>query len=218
MSNGVTLYTIAMDEQKKPIEPVENLKTSSDSVPKKNVWKEIIKEFLTFAVIAFCIVLPFRIFVAEPYLVDGRSMDPTFGTGDYLIVDKLSYELGNPKRNSVVVFKYPNDPSKNFIKRIIGLPGETVSIKGDTVTIINSENPEGFVIDQSYVVHTSPSTYTKTLAGDEYFVMGDNRAESFDSRSWGPLPKKYILGKPLLRLLPVSKIGFLPGDDTNPKK
>ena len=184
---------------------------------KKTLWKQILKETAIFAFIAICIVLPFRIFVAEPYLVDGRSMDPTFATGDYLIVDKLSYELGKPKRNSVVIFKYPNDPSKSFIKRIIGLPGETVHMEGTTVTITNADNPKGFVIDQSYVTHTAEASFSKTLAGDEYFVMGDNRTESFDSRSWGPLPKKYILGKPLLRLFPINKIAFLPGDDTSPK-
>lgn len=141
-------------------------------------------------------------------------MDPTFATGDYLIVDKLSYEIGTPKRNSVIVFKYPNDPSKSFIKRVIGLPGETIKIKDDTVTIVNKDHPEGFQIDESYVVHTSPGNMEKTLASDEYFVMGDNRAESFDSRSWGPLNKKYILGKPVMRLWPLNEIGFLPGDDT----
>lgn len=177
--------------------------------------KSIGKEIIIFAVIAFGIVLPFRIYVAEPYLVDGRSMDPTFATGDYLIVDKLSYELGTPKRNTVIVFKYPNDPKKSFIKRVIGLPGETVVVKDNTVKIINSENPDGFMVDQSYVVHTLlASSTTVTLAGDEYFVMGDNREESFDSRFWGPLNKKYILGKPIVRLFPLGSIDILPGEDS----
>ena len=79
-------------------------------MPKKVTLKEIIKEIVIFAIIAFGIVFPFRLYIAEPYLVDGRSMDPTFATGDYLIVDKLSYEVGTPARNSVVVFKYPDDP------------------------------------------------------------------------------------------------------------
>ena len=189
-------------------------------IEKKNGWKNVFKEIFIFAVIAFGIVLPFRIYIAEPYLVDGRSMDPTFATGDYLIVDKLSNELGSLQRNSVVVFKYPGAvPTKdlietvlglpasihtNFIKRIIGLPGETVVMKDGVVTIINSEHPEGFNPDQSYITHPCPKdatncidSFQKTLAGDEYFVMGDNRAESFDSRYWGPLQKKYILGKPV---------------------
>ena len=181
--------------------------------PKKSKAKEIFREIVIFIIIAFGIVLPFRIYIAEPYLVDGRSMDPTFATGDYLIVDKLSYELGKPKRNSVVVFRYPNDPSKSFIKRIIGLPGETVTMKDNAVSIMNEGNPEGFAIDQSYVTHPFPGSFEKKLGRDEYFVMGDNRAESFDSRFWGPLPKKYILGKPIVRLWPIKQIGFLPGND-----
>jgi signal peptidase I len=187
--------------------------TNSPAEEKKTTWKEVVKEIVIFAIIAFGIVLPFRLFIAEPYLVDGRSMDPTFATGDYLIVDKLSYELGTPKRNTVVVFKYPNDTSKSFIKRIIGLPGETVEENGNAVTIINKDNPKGFTIDESYVVHEAPGNFKITLGDDEYFVMGDNRAESFDSRSWGPLQEKYILGKPVLRLWPLSELGFLPGND-----
>ena len=146
-------------------------------------------------------------------------MYPTFSTGDYLIVDKLSYEIGVPKRNSVIVFRYPNDPKKSFIKRIIGLPGETVVMKSDELTIVNSENPKGMTIDQSYLVAKCQNqaicalSFEKTLASDEYFVMGDNRAESFDSRSWGPLKKKFILGEPIVRLWPLNQMGVLPGQD-----
>lgn len=213
-----------INEQKGP----ETQNTTENLAPKQSKTKAVIKEIITFIIIAVCIVLPFRIYIAEPYLVDGRSMDPTFETSDYLIVDKLSYKFHEPKRNTVVVFKYPysldrniidkifglpEKPNRSFIKRIIGLPGETVVQEGNEVTIINSENPEGFKIDQSYVVHEQPGNFKITLANDEYFVMGDNRAESLDSRSWGPLNKKYISGKPIVRLLPVSKIGLAPGQD-----
>ncbi len=179
----------------------------------KNTIKTILKEIFIFGLIAFGIVLPFRVLIAEPYLVDGRSMDPTFATGDYLIVDKLSYDFKQPERNSVIVFKYPNDTSKSFIKRIIGLPGETVVVKDDKVTIINKDHPEGFDVDQSYVLHKSADNMKVTLKDGEYFVMGDNRAESFDSRFWGPLNKKFLLGEPVLRLFPLGKIGILPGND-----
>jgi signal peptidase I len=200
----------------------ENPPVSSEITPpapqnKKNKVLGIIKEIVIFAVIAFGIVLPFRMYIAEPYLVDGRSMDPTFATGDYLIVDKFSYRNKGPERNTVLVFKYPNNPSKSFIKRVIGLPGETVVIKNGEVTIINSENPNGFLLGGGYVTHKCPAVdsciqnFQKTLSGDEYFVMGDNRAESFDSRYWGPLEKKYILGKPILRLFPIDEIGVNPG-------
>ncbi len=182
--------------------------------PRPSTWKSITKEIGLFIIIAVCIVWPFRVFVAEPYIVSGASMDPTFTTGDYLIVDKLSYETGEPKRNSVIVFKFPSEESRNLIKRVIGLPGDTVTMNGTTLTITNAENPAGFTLDQSYLSHTQPQTFSVTLKSDEYFVMGDNRPASFDSRAWGVLPRKDILGRPILRLFPLSKIGALPGDYT----
>jgi signal peptidase I len=205
----------AMNEENKPILPEESDKNLPISDPKvaPASWKSIFKEVVIFGLIAGGVVLPFRIFIAEPYIVDGASMDPTFKTADYLIVDKISYKFEEPKRNTVVVFKYPVDPSKNFIKRIIGLPGDTVDINKDRVKITNKENPEGITLDQTYLVHKADTVMKKTLGENEFFVMGDNRAESFDSRSWGILPRKNILGKPVLRLYPFNKIDVLPGDD-----
>lgn len=210
--------------------------TETSGSTSKKTWKDTIKEWALFLLIAACIVFPFRIFIAEPYLVDGKSMDPTFATGDYLIIDKLSDRVGNPERNSVIVFKYPGDPKndpdrnfvvnffnpgKSFIKRIIGLPDETVVMKDNVLTIINDQNPKGFTLDQSYVVNVCKKSvnncidsFEKKLGPDKYFVMGDNRSESFDSRYWGVLNKKYLLGKPILRLLPLSKIGISPGKDS----
>jgi signal peptidase I len=192
--------------------------------PKHSALKAILKEIGIFALIAVFIVLPFRMFIAEPYIVDGISMDPTFHTGDYLIVDKLSYEIGVPKRNSVLVMKFPLDPSKKFIKRVIGLPGDTVSMKKNVVTIINKENPKGFLLDQSYLVNFCTTEAVGRfsckpdaeiiLKDGEYFVMGDNRAESYDSRYWGVLPKADIIGKPVLQLWPLTQIGFVPGQDS----
>ncbi len=177
-------------------------------------WKSLLKEIGVFILIAVCVVLPFRMFIAEPYIVDGPSMDPTFKTGDYLIVDKLSYELGNPQRNSVIIFKFPTNPSLSLIKRVIGLPGDTVTVVNGAVTITNTNNPAGFPLNESYLTHPQADNFTVTLGPDEYFVMGDNRPVSYDSRSWGILPRKDIVGRPLLRLLPVTEIGALPGDHT----
>lgn len=209
---------VHMIDEKVPIEStrpphlIEKLKEEDETTLHKKInWKGVIKEILTIIIIVFGVVIPFRVYVAEPYLVDGRSMDPTFHTGDYLIVDKISYEIGIPKRNTVVVFKYPNDPKKSFIKRIIGLPGETVIVKDNTVKIINAENPDGFLLDQSYVVHQSVQNTDKKLGETEYFVMGDNRTDSYDSRYWGPLDKKYIQGRPVIQLLPFNKIKVMPG-------
>lgn len=223
VSNDTFLYTFGMNEENNSTEnaPLQNPPHPSSHAPKKSTLKAVLKEILIFAAIAFGIFFIFRPYVAEPYVVDGASMDPTFQTGDYLIVNKLSYEVGLPKRNTVLVFRYPNNPKTNFIKRIIGLPGEKVTMKDGVVTIVNKEFPKGFLLDQSYVVHQclpSPDRYCIkdfeiTLGPTEYFVMGDNRVDSFDSRSWGPVDKKFLLGEPILRLLPLSKISFLPGKD-----
>jgi signal peptidase I len=201
---------------------VSEIPEEKQNIPqsKPSTFKQVVKEIIIFAIIAFGIVLPFRMYIAEPYIVSGASMDPTFATGHYLIVDKISYELGEPERNSVVVFSFPDsanvpaEKGRNLIKRIIGLPGDTITEVDNTVTITNPGNPKGFVLDETYVVHPLPSAFTITLKSGEYFVMGDNRAESYDSRSWGILPQANIIGRPILRLWPLSKIGFLPGNDS----
>ena len=168
-------------------------------------------ELVRFAIIALIIVIPIRIFVAEPFVVSGLSMFPTFNNGDYLIVDKISYELGTPQRDDVVVFRYPNDTTKFFIKRIIGLPNETVDINGNTVTITNATHPQGFQLDQPFVQNPADNDTHFVLGSNEYFVMGDNRSASSDSRYWGAVKKSLLVGKAFLRLLPINKIDILPG-------
>jgi signal peptidase I len=168
-------------------------------------WKELVK----LAVIAVVVVIPFRLFIAQPFVVDGASMDPTFADGEYLIVDELTYHFKSPERGSVLIFKYPIDPRKYFIKRVIGLPGETVSIKDGQVTVVNAENPEGITLEEPYVEFERNETATFVLGDGEYFVMGDNRAGSADSRLWGPVPDGNIVGRPVLRLWPPA---ILPGE------
>lgn len=169
-------------------------------------------ELVRFALIALLIVVPIRVLVAEPFIVSGSSMVPTFHNGDYLIVDKLSYKLGNPKRDDVVVFRYPGDPSKFFIKRIIGLPHETVDIDGAQITITSAEHPDGLVLDQPFIKSPSDNELHFELKADEYFVMGDNRNASSDSRYWGAVNKKLLAGRAFLRLLPINQIETLPGN------
>jgi signal peptidase I len=175
-------------------------------------------ELVRFAAIALLIVIPVRVFIAEPFVVSGSSMFPTFENGNYLIVDKISYKLSDPQRDDVVVFKYPNDETKFFIKRIIGLPGETVDINGSTVIITNAAHPQGFTLDEPYVKNASNNVTHSVLKDDEYFVMGDNRNASSDSRYWGPVKKDLLTGRALLRLLPVTKVGILPGKFEQPNK
>lgn len=186
----------------------------------KNPFIEGLKEWAKIIVIALLISMPIRFFIAEPFVVNGASMDPTFSTGQFLIVDRLTYKMSQPTRGDVIVFEYPNNPSVYYIKRIVGLPGETVRIKDGVVSIENKDFPKGFTLDEPYVErsHKSYENMITTLGDSEYFVMGDNRNQSSDSRAWGSLEYKFIVGKPLLRLLPVNSLSITPGqyhDKTN---
>jgi len=143
-------------------------------------------------------------------------MDPTFATGQFLVVDRLTYDFKKPARGDVIIFEYPNDPSTYFIKRIIGLPGETVNINNGKVTIINKDNPNGFILNEPYLSadHLSYDTSSRTLNPTQYFVMGDNRAESFDSRAWGPVESHFIIGRPIIRMLPIQTLSLWPGQES----
>lgn len=173
----------------------------------------MISEIIRFSLIALIIVLPIRLFVAQPFIVSGASMETTFSTGQYLIVDQLSYHFKEPIRGDVIVFRYPKDPSKFFIKRIIGIPGDTININGSEVNLSNTEYPDGIRLNESYIHDMKPTaTLTETLGKDEYFVMGDNRDASSDSRTWGVLPRSNIVGRTFLRLFPITKVGVFPGE------
>ncbi|MCD6429455.1 signal peptidase I [bacterium] len=170
------------------------------------VW-ELIKIFL----IALLIVIPIREFVFQPFFVRGQSMEPTLHDFDYLIVDELSYRLHQPQRGDVVVFKSPTNPQQRFIKRIIGLPGETVIIR-DGKVIIEKDN-KSFVLDESSYLSPNISTPGETkvhLGEDEYFVMGDNREKSYDSRSFGPIHKEDIIGRLAFRIWPLPVLAHAP--------
>ncbi len=169
-------------------------------------------EVFKFSLLTLLIVLPFRMFIAKPFIVNGASMSPTFETGHYLIVDQISYKIHEPQRGEVIVFKYPKDETRFFIKRIIGLPNETIIIEDGKVTIKNEESPEGFTVEEDYVKNIAHKNMKQTLLDDEYFVMGDNRANSSDSRVWGALQDDFIIGKALIRLFPVTKIDLFPGE------
>ncbi|MFA6278489.1 MAG: signal peptidase I [Candidatus Paceibacterota bacterium] len=179
-----------------------------------DTWKGLLKDLFTLALLVIVVVIPIRVFVISPFVVDGESMHPTFENLDYLIVDEFLYIFQTPARGDVVVFRYPDNPSIFYIKRVIGLPGETVSINRGAVTIIKADGSE-LTLAEPYIVNED-ATYTKntSLNSGEYFVMGDNRPNSSDSRIWGPLQRKNIIGRVDLRLLPISKSSFFPGATT----
>ncbi len=173
--------------------------------------KGLLKDLFTLAFLIVVVVIPIRVFIISPFVVDGESMHPTFENLDYLIVDEAIYDVQAPARGDVIVFRYPLNPSVFYIKRIIGLPGETVSIVRGNVTITTTGGTD-ITLNEPYIVYED-ATYTKkvTLGAGEYFVMGDNRPNSSDSRVWGTLPRKDIIGRVDLRILPLNKSGFFPG-------
>jgi signal peptidase I len=162
-------------------------------------------EITKIVLIASAIVVPIRYFLFQPFFVKGQSMEPNYETGDYLIIDELSYRLRNPERGEVIVLKYPNDPAQRYIKRLIGLPGETVQINNGQVTIYKVDSTIEILDESEYLASNVQTIGNKnvTLGEDEYFVLGDNRLVSSDSRVWGIVPEKYIIGKVFLRAWPL---------------
>lgn len=168
-------------------------------------------ELAKIAALALVIVLPIRYFIAQPFFVKGASMEPSFEDGDYLIIDEISYRFKKPVRGEVIVFRFPEDPKQYFIKRVVALPGETVEIKNNRVTVFNEESPAGFVIDESGYLASAQITEGNLkikLKEDEYFVLGDNRLHSSDSRSWGALERRLIIGKTFIRVWPFDKAKY----------
>lgn len=163
-------------------------------------------ETVKIAVIAAVIVIPVRYFIFQPFFVKGESMEPNFQNNNYLIIDEISYRFNQPERGDVIVFKYPNDPSQRYIKRIIGLPGEIVEIKNGKIFISDDSVGGGIkVLDETFYLSASfetPGNVSFSLGEDEYFVLGDNRYASSDSRRWGALNGKYIIGKVFLKVWP----------------
>ena len=166
-------------------------------------------EVLKIVVLALVIVLPIRYFVFQPFIVKGASMEPNYHEGDYLIVDELSYRFRNPQRGEVIVFHYPLDPSDRFIKRIIGLPTETVQIQDNQIMITNKFGQQQIIKEQNYLPDLVLFGNVKqTLAADEYFVLGDKRLNSYDSRKWGAVKRSEIVGRALIRAWPPTRLSY----------
>ncbi|OGN01952.1 MAG: signal peptidase I [Candidatus Yanofskybacteria bacterium RIFCSPHIGHO2_02_FULL_41_29] len=163
-------------------------------------------------IISLAIILPIRYYLVQPFFVKGASMEDNLHDGDYLLIDEISYRFNDPKRGDIIVFRYPENPSQFFIKRIIGLPGETVEIKNDEVTIYNDDFKQGLKLEENYLSLNQQTigNLRSELDGDEYFVLGDNRLQSSDSRRWGELNKSFITGKAFLRLWPFNRLTKIP--------
>ena len=189
----------------------QDARSDREAVYKKRK-RSITAELLKYALIAFLIMLPVRIFIAEPFVVTGESMSPTFEDSDYLVIDRLAYLHSSPERGDVVVFRYPLDPSVYYIKRIVGLPGETVDLDHGVISITEADGVRHIFHGSHLTIDDqSPLPLITTLAPDEYYVLGDNRDASSDSRQWGPLQSRFIIGRVSARLLPLSRAGLWPG-------
>ncbi|HPF94972.1 MAG: signal peptidase I [Candidatus Magasanikbacteria bacterium] len=167
----------------------------------------VILEVVQVLAISLALIIPIRFFLIQPFYVQGASMEPNFFDHEYLIIDELSYRLHTPARGDVVVFKYPNNTKEFFIKRIIGLPGETVEISNGKIKIYNDKHPNGMLINEtSYLDQDfTANSQTVTLKMDEYYVLGDNRSSSLDSRFFGPVNKSYVVGRVWLRGFPFDR-------------
>lgn len=165
-------------------------------------------EFIKVALLAGITIALVRYYLFKPFYVKGASMEPNFYDHEYLIIDELSYRFHAPKRGDVVVFKYPNNQQEYFLKRVIGLPGERIKISESKVTIYNSEHPEGLLLTENYIPKdvVTEGEINMSLSKDQYFVMGDNRENSFDSRRFGKVDASLIVGRTWLRGWPLNRI------------
>lgn len=214
VSRAFVYYNWAMENN--TIEGAESV----SPVPKKPVgsfWDGL-GDFARFASIVIIVVVVVRVFIAQPFIVSGTSMVPTFQNSNYLIVDELSYHFEQPHRGDVIVFHPPiaGQTQEYYIKRVIGIPGDTVNVKNGVVTITNAAHPQGMILSEPYITADNlEEDVTTVVPAGSYFAMGDNRPASYDSRRWGLLPAKNITGRVLLRLFPANELGVFPGAFTN---
>ncbi len=166
-------------------------------------------EMAQIAAIAIAIILPVRYFLVQPFIVKGASMQPSYYENEYLIIDELTYRFRDPVRGETVVFHPPGNEGQYYIKRVIGLPGETVEVRDGKMIIFNDEYPNGITLDETYLIEETEGTQRVQLGQDEYFLMGDNRDASLDSRAIGPIPFKNITGRVWIRGLPLDQAGVL---------
>ena len=170
-------------------------------------------DFLETIVVALSVFVVIYLFIVQPHEVKGSSMEPTFQNNEYIITDKISYRFGKPNRGDVVIFKAPVNPDVDYIKRIIGLPGETVMVQSGRIYI------DGKMLNEPYLEDLTPifpggfikEGVVVSIPENHYFVMGDNRPHSSDSREFGPIEKKLIIGRAVFRYWPINNLGLIPG-------
>jgi signal peptidase I len=172
-------------------------------------------EVVQIFVIAAAIIIPVRYFLVQPFIVKGASMEASFFDGEYLIIDELTYRFREIERGETVVFRPPTSDSQHYIKRVIGLPGETVEIVDGKVVIYNDEYPNGIVLQEEYIDEYTSGHQRVVLGLDEYYFLGDNRDQSLDSRRFGAVKEDFIVGRVWLRGLPFDRMGAIDNPEYN---
>ncbi len=173
-----------------------------------------ILEFLKTVAIIVLVAFFVRFYLVQPFVVEGSSMEPNFHNGEYLLVDKISYRLNPPKRGDVIVLHPPSSPQLNYIKRIIALPGEKIDIRSGEIFVNQAKIDEQYIPKElTLVKHTQAANFSQLLGETEYFVLGDNRDHSSDSREWGMVPRENIIGRAMLVVFPVNNFGLVFGAD-----
>ncbi len=175
--------------------------------PKAESFKDFVFEMIKVLIVSLVIIVPIRAYVVQPFYVDGASMEPNFHDGEYLIVDEISYRFKDPERGDIVIFHPPDNPKVYYIKRIIGMPNEVIDIKNGEIRIFEYDSAEPLIVDETkylsedYFLRPSEKYHVK-LGEGEYYLMGDNRQSSLDSRRLGPISESHIKGKVVLRAFP----------------
>lgn len=202
---------------------LDSLQMPADEQPRRSVLREVgsfLFDVAKVAAISLAIIIPARTWLVQPFFVQGASMEPNFFEREYLVVDEISYRFGPPQRGDIVIFHPPQRPDEFYIKRVVGLPGERVTLRGGRVLIANADHPEGVALDESAYLPAGVVTRATTaqlaegaelqLGPTEYFVLGDNRGNSQDSRAFGPLDQSHVVGRAWLRGWPISRAGSVP--------
>ncbi|AGB40605.1 signal peptidase I [Halobacteroides halobius DSM 5150] len=166
----------------------------------------MIKEYLESIFWAIIISIFLIVFVVQAFYIPSGSMRPTLQPGDRILVNKLIYRFRDPKRGEVIVFKYPVNPNRKFIKRVIGLPGDTIKIVDGRVYVNGKPLEEDYTLEKSYTDYPAIK-----IPANNYFVLGDNRNNSKDSRFWGFVPRENIIGKATVIFWPLNRINFIGG-------
>ncbi|MBI1908368.1 signal peptidase I [Candidatus Uhrbacteria bacterium] len=172
-------------------------------------------EIAKIVIIAVAIIVVVRYFLIQPFVVKGASMEPSFYDKEYLIVDEVTYRFRDPVRGEVVVFHPPErsaegfyeESSQYYIKRVIGLPGETVEIRDGRITIYNEDEPNGVLLDETYTSEYTDGHMRVVVPAGQYFLMGDNRDASLDSRTFGSVPFENLIGRVWVRGYPLDRLG-----------